>query len=172
MKNKTIMLIGFMGSGKTTVGKQLASDLGIPFEDTDERIEARLQTSISDVFASKGEAYFRDEETKELKLLLGEPSGRVISAGGGLPVRPENRALMKQLGTVVYLTASVEILAGRLAGDTTRPKLQGGNLKERIIQLMEQREEIYRSCADHIIETDHLDAEQVCGIIRSRIGEK
>ena len=162
MKEQAIMLIGFMGSGKTTVGKLLSGRLGIPFEDTDERIESRLGITISEIFASKGEAYFRDEETRELKLLQEESGSRVISAGGGLPVRAENRALMKDLGTTVYLTASVKTLAKRLAGDTTRPKLQGADLESRIISLMNQREEIYRSCADLTIATDDTDAQEIC----------
>lgn len=162
---RSILLIGFMGSGKTTIGKRLARELALPFTDTDERIEKRTGRSIKEIFAQEGEAYFRDLETEELRLLLEEGQTSVISVGGGLPVREENRKLMKQLGEVVYLKASTNTLVNRLSGDTTRPLLQGGDLRERIEALSKAREALYLDAATVCFATDGLSRkETVAGI--------
>lgn len=156
-----IILIGFMGAGKTTVGKALAKELHLTFTDTDERIEAQQQTKISDIFAQHGEEYFRDLETQMLKTLQKEKERMVVSVGGGLPVRKENRVLLKELGCVVYLQAEVETLVARLNGCTDRPKLSGGNLRERIISLMEAREALYLDIAEVRVSTDDKQIQKV-----------
>jgi shikimate kinase len=110
LKNN-IILIGFMGCGKSTVGKRLAKDYGIEFLDTDAWIEEREQVAISEIFANKGEPYFRQLETNCLEVLLEESAidgskssvRKVVSVGGGLPMKEENRQLLKKLGTVIYL---------------------------------------------------------------------
>lgn len=168
MKNeKNLVLIGFMGSGKTSVGLKLSYKLKMPVEDTDKLIERREGKSIRQIFEEEGEEVFRKKET-ELLGELADRQGRVIySVGGGTPVREENRKLLRQLGTVVYLQISPETVYERLKGDTTRPLLQCKNPLEKIRELMESRKEAYESCADIIIAVDLLDMEeileQICG---------
>lgn len=168
MKNeKNLVLIGFMGSGKTSVGLKLSYKLKMPVEDTDKLIERREGKSIRQIFEEEGEEVFRKKET-ELLGELADRQGRVIySVGGGTPVREENRKLLRQLGTVVYLQISPETVYERLKGDTTRPLLQCENPLEKIRELMESRREAYESCADIMIAVDLLDMEeileQICG---------
>ena len=153
-KRNNIILIGFMGSGKTTFGKWIAANKKMDFVDTDELIEKENGITISEIFESKGEAYFRNLETDMLKNLLGRDTENcVISVGGGLPVKEENRELLSQLGAVVYLWADADELVKRLSGDNTRPLLAGGNLKEKINTLMDARKEIYDSASDIKIDT-------------------
>ena len=168
MKNeKNLVLIGFMGSGKTSVGLKLSYKLKMPVEDTDKLIERREGKSIRQIFEEEGEEVFRKKET-ELLGELADRQGRVIySVGGGTPVREENRKLLRQLGTVVYLQISPETVYERLKGDTTRPLLQCENPMEKIRELIESRKEAYESCADIMIAVDLLDMEeileQICG---------
>lgn len=149
-----IILIGFMGCGKTTFGKWIARNKQMDFLDTDEYIVQREQTSINEIFAQKGEPYFRNLETEVIKELTGKLENTVISVGGGLPIKQENRELLKKLGTVVYLRTSEGELVRRLEHDTTRPLLAGGNVKEKIAALMEARQDYYLSAADVIADTD------------------
>lgn len=151
---KHIILIGFMGAGKTTVGKKLARRLNADFVDTDDMVEEQTGQKISDIFAQKGEPYFRQLETEMLRQLSQRQDRCVIAVGGGLPMQERNRPLLKELGTVVFLTADIETLAFRLRNDTKRPKLQGGSLRERIKTLMSQREAVYLEVADVQVSTD------------------
>lgn len=160
-----IILIGFMGAGKSTVGKRLAKACNRKFIDTDQKIEAETGRVISDIFAQDGEEFFRDLETELLKKLKTQQEPLVIAVGGGLPVRAINRTLLKELGTVVYLKAEVDTLEKRLQGSVTRPKLLGGNLRERILSLMEAREEFYQDAAEIVYDTDGKSLpEVVCGL--------
>lgn len=154
-----IILIGFMGAGKTTLGKATAQAVGCRFVDTDDLIEETTGEKISDIFATKGEPYFRDLETQTIKGLLAQPEQMVVAVGGGLPVRTENRQLLKQLGTVIYLKADIDTLLSRLEGDTSRPKLQGGDLRERIESLMARREALYEDAAQEEVYTDGKSVE-------------
>ena len=109
-KNNNIILIGFMGSGKTTVGIRLSYRMRRVIEDTDKLIEKKEGKTISEIFAQEGEAYFRQAETALLEELGGKLHNHILSVGGGTPVREENRALLKKLGTVVYFrVASVSL---------------------------------------------------------------
>lgn len=152
-----IILIGFMGAGKTSMGKRLAKARGIRFVDTDQMIEEQTGRIIRDIFAEDGEEYFRNLETELLLQLQKAQEPLVISVGGGLPVREINRKYLKEMGTVVYLKAEVETLVGRLQGDTTRPKLQGGDLREKIVSLMDAREGFYQDAATLVYSTDEKD---------------
>lgn len=163
-----IILIGFMGAGKTTFGKWLANKQMMDFVDTDEIIVEMEQRSINDIFSTDGEEYFRDLETRVLKMLLGEENSpymlkrsSVISVGGGLPVRPENQVLLHRLGTVVFLDASIDELVQRLSGDTGRPMLKGEELRTRIEKLMDARLDIYDDTADIIVTTDQKSLYEV-----------
>ncbi|MBQ4282773.1 MAG: hypothetical protein IJB96_02465, partial [Lachnospira sp.] len=100
---RNIVLIGFMGCGKTTLGRFISTNKGYKFVDTDDIIVEKQGRSINDIFAMEGEAYFRQLETDTIKEMLGSVSDTVISVGGGLPVREENQGLLRELGLCVYL---------------------------------------------------------------------
>ena len=152
-RKHNVIFTGFMGAGKTTVGKELVKK-GFELIDTDAYIEACEKMSISDIFAQKGEDYFRQAETKALKTLLVQDKQFVISCGGGMPLREENRKLLKKLGMVVYLRIQPETVLARLKGDTTRPLLKGDDSGERVRTLMKQREAHYLSGADFVLDVD------------------
>ncbi len=167
MNSESIVLIGFMGSGKTTLGRWIAREHGYTFLDTDDMIELKQQRSINDIFASEGEEYFRDLETDMIKSLADRDDKVVISVGGGLPVREVNRKLMRRAGKVVYLRTSVDELEKRLKGDTKRPLLAGGNVREKIIALMDKREALYLDAADVVVDTTGRRFEQIYDTIKS-----
>lgn len=156
-----IILMGFMGSGKSSMGVKLSYKLQRAFLDTDKLIEKREGMSISDIFATYGEVYFREKETEVLESLKQEKAERIISLGGGTPLREENRNVLKELGTVVYLKVSADTVYERLQGDTTRPLLQGDNPKQKIEELLSKRSDIYESVADIIICGDNKTHESV-----------
>ena len=156
-----IVLIGFMGSGKTSVGLKLSYRLRIPVEDTDKLIENRQGVTVSEIFAAKGEEAFRRMETELLQELGQRPYGRILSVGGGTPVREENRKLLKQCGTVVYLRAEAETIYERLKGDTTRPLLQCEDPLGRIRELLAARESAYGECADVTVDVDDIGIELI-----------
>lgn len=165
-----VILIGFMGCGKSSVGKELARKMEVPFVDTDEMVEEQTGRKINDIFRESGEEYFRELETLALKQLLASEGRKVIAVGGGLPVRPENREYLKRLGTTVYLLARPETLAERLENDDTRPLLQGGELMEKIHQLMSDREEIYQSAANLRIATDGKEISEIVLEVEKYVG--
>lgn len=158
---KRIVLIGFMGVGKTTIGRRLAKELGCRLIDTDETIEKMQGKRISEIFAEDGEAAFRNMETELLRKLLKSQENFVLSVGGGMPVREENRELLQKIGTVVYLKASKNELLKRLSGDKKRPLLQGGSLEERITSLMSARQEIYQETAHYELMTDGICQKEI-----------
>lgn len=142
--DRNIILAGFMGSGKTTVGRILARDLGWEFLDTDREIEAREGLSIPEIFETRGEAAFRDLETAlshELKAL----HHHVIATGGGFMVRPENRSAAAEAGPVVLLIATPEQIWHRVKRSRHRPLLQTEDPEGRIRELLKQREDAYAS---------------------------
>lgn len=154
LKQSNIVLVGFMGSGKSTIGKAMAKEWDFTFLDTDEYIEKEEGTTISDIFATKGEEYFRELETKTLKQLKTKCRRQVISVGGGTPLRPENRKLLKKLGYVIYLKVEPETVIERLKDDTTRPLLQRPDKENAIRELLEKREPMYKDAAHITIKTD------------------
>lgn len=160
-KGQNLVLIGFMGSGKTSVGVKLSYRLQVSVEDTDKLIERREGRSINEIFADDGEEYFRQLETELLGELAGKSGSRIYSVGGGTPVREENRALLKRIGKVVYLRVSPETVYERLKNDSTRPLLQCGDPLGRIRQLMKERREAYEACADIVIDADEMDMESI-----------
>lgn len=160
MKNN-IILIGFMGSGKTSVGIRLSYFLKQTMIDTDKWIERRQQMSVSDLFALKGEEAFRVMETDCLKELIRTVDQQIISVGGGLPMREENHGLLKTLGKVVYLRVTPEVVYKRLKSDTTRPLLQVENPMERIRELLGVRAPVYEACADVVVDVSDKTFEQI-----------
>lgn len=169
-RKKHLFFIGFMGAGKTTVGERLTDITNVILEDTDRMIEQREQTSIREIFARQGEHVFRDMETEVMETVRsGGLAPMVISVGGGLPLREENRRCMRESGTVVYLRASKETIVERLRGDSTRPLLAGGALEEKVERLMREREQIYLACADYVIDTDGRTPEEIAEEIHRTI---
>lgn len=156
-----IVLTGFMGCGKTTVGIRLSYRLRRPMEDTDKLIEKEEGRTISEIFKADGEAFFRELETQCLKKLICMAKNTIISVGGGLPVREENRILLKELGMVVYLRAGAETIYERTKHDTSRPLLQGEDPQGKIRTLLAAREAIYESVADVVIDVDNKDFDTI-----------
>ncbi len=156
-----IILIGFMGSGKTSLGIRLSYQLKRTMIDTDKWIEQRQKRTVSEIFAACGEEAFRKLETMCLEELTATAQRQIISVGGGLPIRKENHSLLKELGKVFYLKASPETIYERLKNDTTRPLLQVEDPKGRIRALLEQRSPIYGSCADVTVEVSGKSFEEI-----------
>ena len=160
-----ILLTGFMGAGKTTVGKKLAKRLGYFFIDTDREIEKEQGCSITEIFKYGGEECFRDLETDILQKLQTKQN-LVIATGGGMVLRNENRSLMQSLGTRVYLKVELQELMRRLKKDEKRPLLQKPKPEEHILEMLQQRKSIYEE-AECIIDTTDLSPHQmVTEIIR------
>lgn len=162
---KNLILIGFMGAGKSTIGKILAKERGLTFVDTDERIIEEQGISIPDIFDEYGELYFRDLETDLLRRMQEDTKDSVISVGGGMPVREENRELLRSLGCVIYLSASKQTILERVRNDGSRPMLNGDDLEERVSQLMKAREALYRQAAHLDIRTDGRSIHHIIQII-------
>ena len=170
-KSKNIVLIGFMGCGKSTVGIKLSWKYKMPVVDTDKLIEQNAGMRISEIFEVKGEDSFRDMETDTLQKLSNQNVNRIISTGGGTPVREGNRELIRACGTVVYLRISPECVYERLKEDTTRPLLQCENPLEKIRGLMQSRKQAYEDCAHIIVDVDGLTMDQVLERIEEQINE-
>lgn len=171
-RNDHVILIGFMGSGKSTIGIALSYKLQCVLSDTDKMIEKKEGRNISEIFAEDGEAYFREKETEFLEKLKNEKTRQIFSVGGGTPLREENRRLIRELGTVIYLKVSPQTVYERLRGDMTRPLLQGDDPMERIKTLLGEREEIYREAADIIVEADGKKPAQIVEeIVKALKGE-
>lgn len=145
-------MIGLMGAGKTTIGRQLAKALSVPFYDSDKAVEESTGVDIPTIFEFEGEEGFRGREQKMIQKLT-QLKGIVLATGGGAILREENRKLLKDNGYVVYLQCSVERILERTRRDTQRPLLQTDNPKERLQMLLEERQSLYLSCADFKIDT-------------------
>ncbi len=158
---KHIILIGFMGCGKSSIGIRLSYRLRMTVLDTDKLIERQSQMTVSEIFERLGEEEFRRMETACLERLLQEPEARIIAVGGGLPLRERNRELLRQLGTIVYLRVTPATVCQRLSGDVTRPLLQGANPEEKVRRLMEERSGIYERAADLVIDVDGKDMDEI-----------
>ena len=152
-----IFLIGMMGTGKSTVGVLLANELKIPFVDLDKEIEKSTKKTISRIFKLDGEAAFRKIETERLK----EVSASVVSCGGGIILKEENRNFIKVNGTTILLTASIDELVRRLKGAGKRPLLAKNNEKESLIKLWLDRRAQYLSLSDMTIDTDGKTSRQI-----------
>lgn len=161
-----IVLIGFMGCGKTTIGKVLAQELGYTFTDTDACIEESAKKTISEIFAAQGEEYFRNLETETVNELMETTDYAVISTGGGLPLRKVNADILKKNGFVVYLKVQGETVEQRLKGDTTRPLLQGENVSEKIKSMLEFRDPMYEFGAHMVLEADEKPVKDLAEEIR------
>ncbi len=170
MKKDNIVLVGFMGTGKTTVGRVMAERLGWRHIDTDRIIETEEGMSIPDIFSGRGEPYFRRKESEVIKRVM-EKKGQVISTGGGAVLAAANRERMMNNGFVAALTASLETIVRRVGKDENRPLLQG-NSEERVRRLLEERKFAY-DFADIKIDTSQLSVNDIVDAIleaRSKLG--
>lgn len=156
-----IVLIGFMGAGKSTVARTLSELRGYRVLEMDAMIEEREGMTIPEIFRTRGEAYFRDAETKLLRELEAS-DGTVVSCGGGTPLRPENLAPMHAIGPVVWLEASPETVLERVREDHSRPLLENNKNAAFIAQMLEGRRPKYEAAADLRITTDGKTAREIC----------
>ncbi|MFC6443205.1 MULTISPECIES: shikimate kinase [Paenalcaligenes] len=169
--HQSIFLIGMMGAGKTTLGRQLARHLKREFYDLDHELEARCGVPVATIFDIEGEAGFRRRETLELDICSRRPE-IILATGGGAILAEANRHMLKERGTVVYLRANINELYRRLERDKTRPLLQTANPQERIASLLAEREPIYEQLADVVFETGsapvHLAAKQLLDVLKEQ----
>ena len=168
-RGKNIYLIGLMGAGKTTIGKQLAKSLRLPFYDSDKAIEEITGVDIPTIFEFEGEEGFRDREQKMIRKLT-EMQGIVLATGGGAILREENRKLLKENGFVVYLQCSLDRILERTKRDTQRPLLQTKNPRARLEELFVQREPLYLACADYIVDTGSMQSKAAVKNILEKYG--
>ena len=160
-----IILVGPMGSGKTSIGRKLAQIIGFEFIDTDTLIEEKTGASISTIFAHEEESGFREREKKLLKE-IDNIQGNVISTGGGIILMSENRSVISKLGYVVYLTASKEEILKRTKNDKTRPLLNDENIDLVIDNVLKERDKLYSEVANIIIKTDKCDTLEIAKKIK------
>ncbi|MBO5618343.1 MAG: shikimate kinase [Pseudobutyrivibrio sp.] len=159
--NYNIVLIGFMGTGKSTISAYLSEQFGMEAIDMDQVISEREGMPISRIFEIHGEEYFRNAETNLLKELQTKKNV-VISCGGGTPLREENVVEMKKNGKVVLLTAKPETIFNRVKDNHDRPLIENNKSVEFIEELMLKRKDKYIAAADVIIETDNKEKQQIC----------
>lgn len=167
---KNIFLIGFMGTGKSTIASCLEKTYGMNIVEMDETIAMQQKRSIPDIFEKYGEEHFRNLET-ELLIEIQKKKNQVVSCGGGVPMRAVNVAEMKKNGCVVLLTATPETILERVKEDDNRPLLRGNKNVKFISELLEKRREKYEVAADIVVATDGKDAKEICEEIFEKIGE-
>lgn len=167
-KPNRIFLIGPMGAGKTTVGKTLASQLGMTFADSDQEIQDRTGVDIPTIFEYEGEEGFRDREEQAIDDLT-QLEKRVLATGGGAVLRPRNRQNLSARGIVIFLQCSPEQQYERTYRDRKRPLLQTEDPLERLRDLMAEREPLYRETADYVVSTEGRSAGAVAKEILERV---
>ena len=174
--SRNYVMIGFMGSGKTTVSRYLSTHSGFTLRDTDSMIELATGKTIGLIFREDGEEAFRDAETALLTRMCQESGGEsmeegseapgtVISTGGGIILRKENRDLLRQIGEVIYLRIQPETVLKRLRRDRKRPLLQGSDREKKVRELMALREPMYLEAADRILDVDDSTPDRTARII-------
>ncbi|WP_407928168.1 shikimate kinase [Arenibaculum pallidiluteum] len=156
---RTIVLVGLMGAGKTSVGKRLAARLGLPFRDADTEIESAAGCTIEEIFARFGEAEFRAGERKVIARLLQEEPVHVLATGGGAFMDPDTRGLVRSQGISVWLKADLDVLARRTARRTNRPLLNKGDPRETLARLIALRYPVYAE-ADLTVESEDVPPEK------------
>ena len=163
-----IYLVGFMGSGKTTVSKELAKSLNWELIDTDNYIEEKYGRAIKDIFATEGEEAFRDMETEVLEE-MSLTENKIISCGGGIVLRKQNVDLMRLGGKIVLLNATPETIYERVKHGTNRPILNGNMNVGYIAELMSRRSAAYEYAADVVVDTDDKEVGEIVGEIVERV---
>ena len=165
-----IYLVGFMGSGKSTLGILLSNSLNFNFIDTDKLIEKRNSMSISNIFKTKGELFFRNEETKIIKAII-KLNKTIVSTGGGMPCFNNNIETLNKHGKTIYLDYDIDSLYLRLKDDNKRPLLNNKSLKRKIQELLNIRREIYNKC-NYTILCQNLNQDEVLREINALIISK
>ena len=168
MKAQNIILIGPMGSGKSTIGNILAKKLGREFQDSDHFIENRTGVDIARIFDIEGESGFRDRESNALKDLLSQ-NNQVVATGGGSVMRKKNQALLRSKGYIIFLDTTVNQQMQRLRRDKKRPLLQTDNPRERLEALLNARRPIYLDLADLAVKTDRKQARRLASEIINQL---
>ncbi len=161
MAGNHIVLIGFMGSGKSSIGRLIAAKLGCHFVDTDQIVVREAGMEIPEIFRLHGEDSFRERERRAIESLKGGTTHRVIATGGGVVTRPENARLLRELGFVVWFTASEEVIFNRVSRNKKRPLLQTPNPRQTIASLLAQREPLYAAAAHWKIDTSAFSHDAV-----------
>jgi shikimate kinase len=164
LSHTNLVLVGFMGSGKSSVGKLVAHRLGFQFCDCDGVVVERSGMEISDIFAKHGEAYFRDLESRALESFT-HLNRCVISTGGGAVLRQSNRELLRQIGLVVLLTAREEVIFDRACRNSKRPLLKTADPRKTINEMLAQRAPAYEAAAQVRIDTSELTHEQAADAV-------
>jgi shikimate kinase len=159
-RGRALVLIGFMGTGKSSAGREIARRLRLSRFDTDELVSARFGIPVAEIFQTHGEAKFRASETEVLRELNGGCEA-VIVTGGGIVLKPENIEELRRLGIIVRLTAGEETLFARITRRATRPLLKTENPRATMLELLHFREPLYRAAADFEIDTTDLTHERV-----------
>ena len=169
LQSRSLVLIGLMGAGKSSVGKRLAATLHLPFTDADNEIEEAAGETIQEIFANHGEAYFRDGERKVIARLLSS-GPQVLATGGGAYMDPETRNRIADSGLSIWLRAELPILMKRVRRRSNRPLLATGDPKETMKKLMDQRYPVYAE-ADLVVETRDAPHDTVVGEIVDMLEE-
>lgn len=168
-RGPAIVLIGFMGAGKTTVGRALARLTEWPLYDTDDAIAARFGMPVEEIFISRGEEIFREAECESLVNLPAERA--IIATGGGIVLRQENIDALRKLGSVTYLAADEETLFARISqSGGRRPLLQTEDPRATLKKLLRVRDPLYRAAANHIVDTTRLNATDAAEAIIAHVG--
>lgn len=163
-----IFLIGFMGTGKSTVARAFARYHGMDIIEMDEMIEERHAMSIADIFKQRGEEFFRQEETGLLREIR-DKNNKIVSCGGGVPLREENVEEMKKSGKVVLLTATPQTILERVKDGNNRPLLENNKRLEAIAELLQQRKEAYERAADIVVSTEKKTVREICQEVMEKI---
>ena len=150
---RTLVMVGMMGAGKSSVGRRLAARLGLPFVDADSEIEAAANATITEIFERHGEAYFRDGERRVIQRLL-EGAPKVLATGGGAFIQPETRAAIAAHGISIWLIADRDLILSRVKRRQTRPLLKNGDPVEIVDRLLRERSPIYAEADIHIRSRD------------------
>jgi shikimate kinase len=161
---ENIVLIGFMGSGKSTIGRLVARRLRFQFLDTDRVVAERARMTIPEIFERHGEPHFRERETAVLESLL-TVKRHVFATGGGIVTQPRNIPLLRELGLVVLLSADPEEIYRRVSRNAGRPLLQVENPKERVLEMMAERRPLYEAAAQFEVDTTTLRHDEVATLV-------
>jgi shikimate kinase len=166
--SSSVFLVGPMGAGKSTIGRLLASELGLDFKDTDKEIEDRSGVDIPWIFDMEGEAGFRNRETAVLDE-LSKQKNILLATGGGIIQREDNRRLLASNGRVVYLKTTIDEQVRRTNRDKKRPLLNTGNPRDILSKLMDERDPLYQEVSDYIVITDSRSPKAVALEIRDML---
>ena len=164
--DRPVVLVGLMGVGKSTVGRRLAAELATDFVDVDHEIERAADRTVSEIFTSHGEAYFRDGERRVIARLMDEAHG-VIATGGGAFVDDQTRSLIRERAIAIWLDCDIDTLVQRTAKRDTRPLLRGGDPRQILTELKDQRSGAYSEAHIHIVTDDGPHAETVQNILEA-----